>query len=239
MVKDIDIDENVDLLDITNNNEQSGFLQSTLGQVINFSVDTGLRAILPDIIENEIIDIKNTIINEGFTSGINEAIDSAIDFGKSALGVMTGNFESIAQAEKAIEKGGIIDGISNVLNYTIDKVTEMGVLPEQISNLIRNGKDAVLNNITSNIKQEFKSQSENVENLQSYTELWREGFENQDLNQMEEYIDKIQSKLKEIMPIENLISEARQIENIHELIKNNGGDFNLSEEELELANILS
>ena len=239
MVKDIDIDENVDLLDITNNNEQSGFLQSTLGQVINFSVDTGLRAILPDIIENEIIDIKNTIINDGFTSGINEAIDSAIDFGKSALGVITGNFESIAQAEKAIEKGGIIDGISNVLNYTIDKVTEMGVLPEQISNLIRNGKDAVLNNITSNIKREFKSQSENVGNLQSYTELWREGFENQDLNQMEEYIDKIQSKLKEVMPIENLISEARQIENIHELIKNNGGDFNLSEEELELANILS
>lgn len=239
MVKDIDIDENVDLLDITNNNEQSGFLQSTLGQVINFSVDTGLRAILPDIIEDEIIDIKNTIINEGFTSGINEAINSAIDFGKSALGVITGNFESIAQAEKAIEKGGIIDGISNVLNYTIDKVTEMGVLPEQISNLIRNGKDAVLNNITSNIKQEFKSQSENVENLQSYTELWREGFENQDLNQMEEYIDKIQSKLKEIMPIENLISEARQIENIHELIKNSGGNFNLSEEELELANILS
>ena len=179
MVKDIDIDENVDLLDITNNNEQSGFLQSTLGQVINFSVDTGLRAILPDIIENEIIDIKNTIINDGFTSGINEAIDSAIDFGKSALGVITGNFESIAQAEKAIEKGGIIDGISNVLNYTIDKVTEMGVLPEQISNLIRNGKDAVLNNITSNIKREFKSQSENVGNLQSYTELWREGFENQ------------------------------------------------------------
>lgn len=239
MVKDIDIDEDMDLLDITNNNGQSGFLQSTLGQVINFSVDTGLRAILPDIIENEIIDIKNTIINEGFSNGINEAIDSAIDFGKSALGVITGNFESIAQAEKAIEKGGIIDGISNVLDYTVDKVTELGVLPEQISNLIKNGKDAVLNNITSNIKQEFKSQSESVENLQSYTELWREGFDNQDLNQMQEYMDKIQSTLKEIMPIENLISEARQIENIHELIKNNGGDFNLSEEELELANILS
>lgn len=239
MVKDIYIDENVDLLDIENNNEQSSFLQSTLGQVINFSVDTGLRAILPDIIENEIIDIKNTIINDGFTSGINEAIDSAIDFGKSALGVITGNFESIAQAEKAIEKGGIIDGISNVLNYTIDKVTEMGVLPEQISNIIRNGKDAVLNNITSNIKREFKSQSGNVENLQSYTELWREGFDNQNLNQMQEYMDKIQNTLKEIMPIENLISEAKQIENIHELIRNNGGDFNLSEEELELANILS
>lgn len=239
MVKDIYIDENVDLLDIENNNEQSSFLQSTLGQVINFSVDTGLRAILPDIIENEIIDIKNTIINDGFTSGINEAIDSAIDFGKSALGVITGNFESIAQAEKAIEKGGIIDGISNVLNYTIDKVTEMGVLPEQISNIIRNGKDAVLNNITSNIKREFKSQSGNVEDLQSYTELWREGFDNQNLNQMQEYMDKIQNTLKEIMPIENLISEAKQIENIHELIRNNGGDFNLSEEELELANILS
>ena len=55
---------------------------------------------------------------------------------------------------------------------------------------------------------------------------------------MEREYKKIKEKLKEVMPIEKTITEARQIENIHTLIKNKDGDFNLSKEELELASKL-
>ena len=71
-----------------NNNffeRQKNFLESDLGKVINNGVDLGLRIILPDIIEDEIIDIKNEIINNGFNEGIKSAIDKVIDFGKSVL----------------------------------------------------------------------------------------------------------------------------------------------------------
>lgn len=237
MSKEINIDENIDLE--SENNSQQSFLESTLGKVINFSVDTGLRAILPDIIEDEVVDIKNTFINEGFSEAINKVVDSAINFGKSAIGIVTGNFESVSQAEKAIEKGGIIDGVSNVIDFTVDNVSNLGIIPDEITSIIKKGKDVLLDNVSSNIKKEFKSQTKNIDNLASYTNSWKEGFENQDFSQMEKYIKKIQSTLNKTMPIEKLIEEARAVENLHELIKNNGGNFDLSEEQKELAKILT
>ena len=51
-----------------------------------------------------------------------------------------------------------------------------------------------------------------------------------------DYVYKnMQKHLNTIMPFENLINKARKIENIHNLIKNNGKDFSISEEELKLA----
>ena len=55
---------------------------------------------------------------------------------------------------------------------------------------------------------------------------------------MQREYEKIKEKLKILIPTENTLKQARTIENLHTLIKNNGQDFNLSKEELELANIL-
>lgn len=41
--------------------------------------------------------------------------------------------------------------------------------------------------------------------------------------------------MKDIIPIEEKIKEIRELENLHLLIKKKGGDFNLTNEELELA----
>ena len=56
---------------------------------------------------------------------------------------------------------------------------------------------------------------------------------------MEREYEKIQEKLEELMPLENTIKEARIIENLHSLIKNNNHDFNLTDEQRELANLLT
>ena len=42
-----------------------------------------------------------------------------------------------------------------------------------------------------------------------------------------------------IMALDNTIKEAKQIENVHNLIKNKGIDYELSEEEKELIKILN
>lgn len=65
--------------------KQKSFLESNLGQVINGGIDLGLKAVLPDIIEDEIIEIKDSIITDGFSAGIKTAIDNVIDMGKSVL----------------------------------------------------------------------------------------------------------------------------------------------------------
>lgn len=239
MSNDIEINSNIELDNLENlDKQQNSFLESTLGQVIDSSVDLGLRAILPNFIEDEVIEIKDTLIKEGFSEAVNKAIDSAIDIGKSAVGIVTGKFESVSQAEKAVEKGGIVDSVSDVLDFTLDKVSDMGLLSKNITKVIKSGKDALIDNVSSDIKKEFKTQNKNIENLNKYNNSWKESFEAKDFSSMEKYIKKINNLLNKTLPLENTIKNARTIENLHELIKNNGKSFELTNEELQLAELL-
>ena len=239
MSNDIEINSNLELDNLENlDKQQHNFLESTLGQVIDSSVDLGLRAILPNFIEDEVIEIKDTLIKEGFSEAVNKAIDSAIDIGKSALGIVTGKFESVSQAEKAVEKGGIVDSVSDVLDFTLDKVSDMGLLSKNITKVIKSGKDALIDNVSSDIKKEFKTQNKNIENLNKYNNNWKESFEAKDFSSMEKYMKKINNLLNKTLPLENTIKNARTIENLHELIKNNGKSFELTNEELQLAELL-
>ena len=234
MSSSIDINQRMELETLDNlDKEQNSFLESTLGKVIDSSVDFGLRAILPNFIEDEVIEIKDTLVNEGFSEAVNKAIDSAIDIGKSAIGI-----ENVSQAEKAVEKGGIVDSISNVLDFTLDKVSDLGILPQNITTMIKNGKDILIDDVSSNIKNEFKNQNKNVENLNKYNNNWKESFEAKDFDKMEKYMKKINNLLTKTLPLENTIKNARTIENLHELIKNNGKSFELSDEEMQLAELL-
>ena len=239
MSNGIEINSSVELDNLENlDKQQNMFLESSLGKVIDSSVDLGLRAILPNFIEDEVIEIKDTLIKEGFSEAINKAIDGAIDIGKSALGIVTGKFESVSQAEKAVEKGGIVDSVSNILDFTLDKVSDMGLLSKNITKVIKSGKDALIDNVSSDIKKEFKTQNKNIENLNKYNNSWKESFEAKDFSSMEKYIKKINNLLNKTLPLENTIKNARTIENLHELIKNNGKSFELTNEELQLAELL-
>ena len=218
--------------------KQRNFLQTNIGKAVNMGLNIGIRYLLPDVIENQVIEIKDSLIQNGLKEGIQTAINSSINLGKSALGIVTGKFESIEQMQNAVKSGGIIDSISNVVNYSINKLVDNGNISNSIGNTIKNGKNAILNNITQNIENEFKNQISNMEKLNKYTENWKNYFNNKDFSGMQREYEKIHTKIKEIVPIENTIKTARVVENLHQLIKNNGQDFNLTNEELELAKML-
>ena len=84
--------------------EQKAFLESGIGKVINTAMDMGIRFLLPDFIENEVIEIKDTLVQEGFQEGIDKTIENAVDLGKSAIGIVTGEFENISQVQAAVER---------------------------------------------------------------------------------------------------------------------------------------
>ena len=107
---------------IVNEKTQKCFLETTLGKTINTAVDIGIRAILPDFIENQIINIKDNLLNYGLKDGITKTIDDAIDLGKSAIGIFTGNFENVSQMQSAIQSGGLIDGMSSLIDNVVDNV---------------------------------------------------------------------------------------------------------------------
>ena len=115
--------------DVSIENKQRNFLQTNIGKADNTGLNIGLRYILPDVIEDQVIEIKDSFLQNGFKEGVQTAIDSAINYGKSAIGIVTGNFENVQQMQTAVKSGGIIDGISNVLNFTINKVVNSGKIP--------------------------------------------------------------------------------------------------------------
>ena len=108
--------------------EQNSFLQTNLGRAINGGIDLGLRVLLPNFIEDEVISIKDSLITEGFSAAISTAIEEATNLGKSAMGLITGTFENISQVNKAIKKGGLIDTISDILDTGISWAQKHGYI---------------------------------------------------------------------------------------------------------------
>lgn len=220
-------------------NEQRNFLDTTLGKVVNTAVDLGLRFVLPDFVENQVIDVKNSLVRGGLKEGIDKAIDSAVELGKSVTGIFTGKFENVSQAQNAVKNGGIIDGVSDALDSALSFTTKQGWVPRDVASLIRQGKNVILDNVSNNIETEFVSQLDSIEKLGKYQNNWRNYYQTQNFEGMEREYQKIKERLKEVLPIEKTLKQAREIENLHLLIKNNGQNFNLTQEQLELAGMLT
>lgn len=217
---------------------QKNFLETNLGQVINGGVDLGLRAVFPDLIEDEVIEIKNSIITDGFKAGVKTAIDNIVDMGRSVLGVFTGKFDNMSQVKDVIKKGGLIDSVSDVLDWGINKAKEKDLISNSTANLIKKGKNTILNIVNNNVENNMTSQIESVEKIDKYILKWNEHYKNQDFTNMEKQYNKMENELEKIMPLKNVLTKARVVENLHNLIKNNGKNFKLSKEEIELANKL-
>lgn len=217
---------------------QNNYLNSNLNKIVDSAINIGIKSILPDFIEDQVIEIKDTIINEGIKEGIDSLINSTIDIGKTAIGIFTGNFENISQVELAVEKGGLIDGISDLLDFAIKTAQEKSLIDKSTAKNLKNGKNEILKTITSSIENNMSDQIKSIDKLNKYTENWNKAFEDKNFNDMEKSIKKIETEMEKIIPLENTIKNVRKIENIHNLIKNNEKNFDISSLELELANKL-
>lgn len=221
-------------IDLILEKNQNNFINNLIGKAINTGLDIGIRAVLPDIIEEQVISIKNNLLNYGLKDGISKTIEDAINLGKSTLGIITGDFESVSQMNNVIKNGGILDNISDILDLTINKMAQNGNISPDIAKLIKQGKKTILNSIESNIDKSLVNQQESAERLEKALNNWKTSYNNHDFKGMEKEYKKVEKELCNLVPIENIIKEARNVENLHTLIKTNGQNFNLSETEQEL-----
>ena len=219
--------------------KQNNFLQSALGKAINNGINIGLRYLLPNWAEDKVIELKDNLLNYGLKIGISKTIQSVIDTGKSAIGIVTGNFENVNQINEAVKNGGILDSVSEIFDSVLNKIYSSGKLNDTTFNLIKNGKNSILNNVEKNIESTLTTQITSSQRMEKYINSWKEYFQNKDFSGMEKEYKNIKTELKQLVPIENTINSARSIELLHNLIKNNGQDFKLTQEEIELANKLS
>ena len=210
-------------------------LESKMGKILNSCLDAGIKAVCPNIIDDELIEIKDAVIENGIDGGIKEIVNSVHDFGKSALGLVTGNFESIEQIELAVKNGGVIDTVSDVIDFAIDNATKNGSIDKDISKLIKKGKKAIVKDFTKSMSEDLLKEQKTLEKIEKYIDEWKEKYDQKDFEGMEKIYKKIERQINKVIPIKNIVEDSKIIENLHNLIKNNNGKFELSEAELELA----
>ena len=238
------LEENNNLIIAKNNitenlgDKQNDFLQTNLGQAIDNGINYGLRILLPDIIEDEVVSVKDSLVTEGFSAAVSKAIEEASNLGKSLTGIVTGKFDTISQAQKAFEKGGLIDTVSALIDVGLDWAKENGLIKSSIAKTIKAGKNALLNTVGNKIEDSFNVQTESLEKIDKYIDKWKMYYDQKNFTNMEYQYKKIKEYLEQVMPLEETIKKARTIENLHERIKNNGKNFNISKEEQELAEML-
>lgn len=214
---------------------QEKFLESKWGQAIEKGVDFGLKLILPNSIEDDVIDIKNVFVKEGLIEGIKKTVEKGIEKGKEIVGIFNGNLEDMTQAEAIKKNSDIIKGISNVLVEIVDKSMKDGLIKETLGKLIKDGKNIILDYADKNIDKINRDQMEKIQEMEDLIEEWNKAYKNQDFKKMQNQYIKIEHRLEKVIPIEEIINKARKVENLHNLIKNNGQNFDLTEEQMKLA----
>ena len=236
----MDILENINELgnkisnDLNLKNIQDKFLNSTLGQIANTAIDVGIKIMLPDYLENEVIEVKDALISEGLNEGINTAIENAIKIGKKMIGMENKEFVSIEQAIKAVGEGNVIKNISEGIDTVLNKVTDSNIIPSDITNKIKEGKNVILNNIDTNIESEFKNEIKALEKIEKYIGNWEKSYLKKDIESLNKEYNKIEKQMKKVLPLEKIINNVNKIRNIKELI-NNTENFDFNNMYLDLA----
>lgn len=233
----MELEENFNIIKdnkLEKNNEQNNFIKSTLGNTINSAIDLGLKIILPDFIENEIIEVKDSILNNGLKEGIKSAINTFCEFGKSISNLITGNYKNVSQINEAIGKDGLINEISKSLKEAVEKIEEKGIIDKKTAKKIKKGEEKIKETISENIEDKFKEQLEKEKKIEKGIEKWEKYYKEENFKGMEREYKKIKKELEEFIPFEETREKAEKIENINNLIKSKNGKFELSDTEKEL-----
>ena len=213
---------------------QAKNIKIDIGNLANTGLEFGLRTILPDFIEDDVIEIKDTFIEEGFIDGIQNIIDKAEDIGKSITGIFTGKFETVEQIKRLIQKDGILEYTSDIIDSILKKMLSKKIINKSTYNLIKTGKKEIINSLEDQLEGYYKTDEYSKEDLEKYCNEWKESFKQKDYQSMENTMKKINRRLEKNKILEKTIEEARNIEKIQEYISKKGSIDNLSEKEKEL-----
>ena len=218
-------------MDIIENLQKTNDKAQGLYTIANTGLEIGLKAILPDFIEDDILDIKDKFVQEGFSKGIQEIINKGEDIGKSIQGIFTGKFETVEQIKRLVQTDGILDGASDIIDKVLKSLVNKKKISKSTYNLIKTGKKEILNSLENELEGYYKLNEYSLENLSELCQEWKESYKREDYSEMEKNMKKIKQKLNKNLTIETIINEARNLEKIQKYIEEKGSLENLTENE--------
>lgn len=205
---------------------QNDFIGNMFKNAINFGVDLGLKSLLPDLIEDQVIDIKNSILEGGFKEGVNTLMKKVNEFKNSITGIFTGNFNNIEEIHTATKQGGIIKTVSKGLSKGIDAGVKSGAIPKSIGGILKAGKTTMLNEFSNSLESQMRKEIQKFDILNDLNKKWYDALDQRDFDKMTKYTEKISVLSKDLVKFSNIIEETKKIEELHNFIKeNNSFDF--------------
>lgn len=226
----------------TKETEQKEFLDTTIGKIVDAGLDFAISTFVPDLIEKPVSNLKDKLLSwdfnkekETISSGaLEQTKKSEENSGKEVdIGNVVANLKDFLKEEKTI------NSFSKIIDAAIKELVDKDKISSNVSKMVKEGKNAVVEKIKEKIDHELDGQIVYVEELKEQTEKWKNYYQEKDIKNMKAVSKKIDSLMKDIMPIDTILTEAKQIQNLQQLIENNNNQFDLSSTQLELAKMLA
>ena len=155
-------------------------INKIIPEVANHALDLGLKTVLPSFLENDVIKIKDAFLQNGFASGLEEAKEKAEEIYQNIKGVFTGEFDSLGEIKKLLQKNGIINTASMLTDKILNTILDAGIINDTTYNLIKSGKNAILNILGNDLNTYLKIDEYDLEKMQTQIEEWKQSYKNLD-----------------------------------------------------------
>lgn len=145
---------------LQNETNEKGFFDNILGKAINTAADVAIKAALPDFLEDQVIKIKDNLVENGLIDGIKKTIGDVVDFGKDILGLGKEETPTTERLQTIVKDGGILESASELWDYAVDKAKDSGLIKSKDAKTLSKGKKEFVEEFEKVLKNTIEEQTE-------------------------------------------------------------------------------
>lgn len=208
------------------NNPNAQFALGLLKNCFNAATDFGLRMFLPNLIEDQIIEVKDALIEGGLKKAGETAVNKVNEFKDTIVNLVKGNITNTKEIRLATKNGGILKTFSKILSEGIDYAVKGKKISKDNAKIIKAGKTAIFNQFSKNLESGILKEISNIQKLNDLNMKWENAYDNRNFDEMKKIISKIKTQLEKVSLMAEIYKKATLNIDLHNYVeKNNTFDY--------------